>query len=388
MTIHYSREGDIAVLASDNPPVNALGSDVRVGLSEGIKRAVSEGAKAVLIYGEGRTWFAGADIREFGKPPVSPILPEVCDEIEACPIPVIGALHGTVLGGGLEVAMSCHYRLALPSTKLGVPEVNLGLLPGAGGTQRLPRLAGYDAAISMVTSGRPVSAGKALETGIVDKVEDGAPRALGLAYATALVAEGAAPRPVGEMPAPQAPDFAAMRAEVVKKARGQLSPVTAFDAVVASATLPFREGLAEERRLFMSLMDTDQRKGLIHAFFAERQVSKLPELEGVAPRALQEIGVIGGGTMGAGIATAALLAGLNVTLIEMKPEACEAAHGRIAGNLAGALKRGKISQDKHDALLSTALTTTTDYATLSTADLIIEAVFENMDVKKQVFAQS
>ncbi|MBU2983361.1 enoyl-CoA hydratase/isomerase family protein [Lentibacter algarum] len=387
MSISFERDGDIVILAANNPPVNALGAEVRRGLSEGIKRAVAEGAKAVLIYGEGRTWFAGADIREFGKPPVEPGLPGVCDEIEACPIPVVAALHGTVLGGGLEVAVSCHYRLALPSTKLGVPEVNLGLLPGAGGTQRLPRLAGYETAVAMVTSGRPVSAAKALEAGIVDRVEDGKPRALGLAYATELVAEGAKPRPVGARPAPQAPDFAAMRAEVVKKARGQLAPVTAFDAVAASASLPFAEGLKEERRLFMSLMDTDQRKGMIHAFFAERQVSKLPELKGVAPRALNSIGVIGGGTMGAGIATAALLAGLRVSLIEMTEEAAEAARGRVAGNLAGALKRGKISQQKHDAMLGTALTTAADYAALSDADVIIEAVFEDMAVKKQVFAQ-
>ncbi|MGI9502619.1 MAG: enoyl-CoA hydratase/isomerase family protein, partial [Geminicoccaceae bacterium] len=297
MTIHYELEGKVAVLEADNPPVNALATAVRVGLSAAIERAVRDGAEAVVIVGSGRTWFAGADIREFGKPLAPPILPDVCNQIEACPIPVIAAIHGTALGGGLEVALACHYRLALPSARLGLPGVGLGILPGAGGTQRLPRLTGYAKAISMISTGRPVSAKEALATGIIDRVEEGELRALGLAYARALLAEGAAPRPVRDLPRPEPVDFEAAKAEVRKKARGQLSPVVAVEAIEASARLPFDEGLAEERRLFRSLMETDQRKGLIHAFFAERQVAKLPELKGVEPREVNRLGVIGGGTM-------------------------------------------------------------------------------------------
>ncbi len=387
MIVQYELDDGVAVLAADNPPVNALGAAVRQGLSDGIARAVADGAQAVVIYGEGRTWFAGADIREFGKPPVDPILPAVCDRIEACPIPVIAAMHGTVLGGGLEVALACHYRLVVPGTRLGLPEVTLGIIPGAGGTQRLPRLTGYAKAIAMITSGKPVMADEALTMGIIDRVEDGAPRALGLAYARALISEGAAPRPVRDIAPPEPVDFAAAKAGVVKAARGQLAPVTAVDAIAASARMTFDEGLAEERRLFQTLMQTDQRKGLIHAFFAERQVSKLPELEGVGPRAFDPIGVIGGGTMGAGIATAALLAGLQVTLIEQSDDAATAARTRIAGNLSGAVKRGKISQDAYDRLMAESLQVGTDYDALASADVIVEAAFEDFAVKREIFTR-
>lgn len=387
MTIGYERNGDIAILIADNPPVNVLGAIVRKGLSDGIARAIRDGAKAVVIYGDGRTWFAGADIREFGKPPVPPSLPDICNEIEACPIPVIAAMHGTALGGGLEVAMACHYRIAAKTAKMGLPEVGLGILPGAGGTQRLPRLTGFEPAIEMITGGRPVSAAKALQFGIIDKLAEGDPRTFGLAYCASLLADNSGPRPISAMPAPKPVDFAAIKEQVTKKARGQMSPVVALEAIEASSRLSFAEGLAEERRLFMSLMETDQRKGLIHAFFAERQVAKLPELNGIAPREITELGVIGGGTMGAGIATAALLAGLRVTLIEMTEEAAQAAKTRIGGNLSGALKRGKISQEQHDRILSETLILSIEYSALGTADIIIEAVFEDMAVKKQVFAK-
>ncbi|WP_411891029.1 3-hydroxyacyl-CoA dehydrogenase NAD-binding domain-containing protein [Yoonia sp. SDW83-1] len=385
--VQYELDDGVAVLAADNPPVNALGAAVRQGLRDGIARAVADGAQAVVIYGEGKTWFAGADIREFGKQPVDPILPAVCDQIEACPIPVIAAMHGTVLGGGLEVALACHYRLAVPGTRLGLPEVTLGIIPGAGGTQRLPRLTGYANAIAMITSGKPVMADEALTMGIIDRVEEGAPRALGLAYARALISEGAAPRPVRDIAPPEPVDFAAAKAGFAKAARGQLSPVTAVDAIAASARMTFDDGLAEERRLFQTLMQTDQRKGLIHAFFAERQVSKLPELEGVSPRAFDRIGVIGGGTMGAGIATAALLARLQVTLIEQSDDAAAAARTRIAGNLSGAVKRGKISLDAYDRLMAEALQVGTDYDALATADVIIEAAFEDFAVKRDIFTR-
>lgn len=386
--ISYERIDDIVVLAAQNPPVNALGVDVRRGILAGIERAEAEGARAVLIYGDGRTYFAGADIREFGKPPQDPSLPALCSRIEASPLLVVSALHGTALGGGLEVALSCHYRIAVPSAKVGLPEVNLGILPGAGGTQRLPRVIGVEAALHMITTGRHVQAREALELGVLDRVEEGEPREIGLAYTRELLASNAPRRAVCDMPAPVPVDFDTTYDAVLKKGRGQLSPAVAVRAVQAACEAEdFATGLARERELFMDLMASDQRNGLIHAFFAERAVSKLPELDGIVTRGLQQIGVIGGGTMGAGIATAALLSGLPVVLLETSSDAAHAARDRIAANLNGAVKRGKLSPTDHDEILQNRLALSTDYAALGTADLVIEAVFEDMDVKKQVFAQ-
>ncbi|WP_171176932.1 3-hydroxyacyl-CoA dehydrogenase NAD-binding domain-containing protein [Ruegeria sp. HKCCD8929] len=386
--VEYERVGDIAVLAANNPPVNALGVDVRRGLLAGIERAEEEGAKAVLIYGQGRTYFAGADIREFGKPPQDPWLPELCARIEASPLLVVSAIHGTALGGGLEVALSTHYRIALPSAQVGLPEVHLGILPGAGGTQRLPRVTGVEAALDLITSGRHVRADEALKLGIIDKVEEGDPREVGLAYVAELLDSGAARRPVSEMAAPAPVDFDAVYEQVLKKGRGQISPATAVRAVQAACEAEsFDAGMRRERELFMELMASDQREGLIHAFFAERAVGKLPELKGVEPRVLHTVGVIGGGTMGAGIATAALLAGLPVVLLEMSQEATQAAKARIGNNLSGAVKRGKLTQAQYDEMVGTALTLATEYYELSGVDMVIEAVYEDMEVKKKVFAQ-
>lgn len=386
--VAYSRHGEIAVLRIQNPPVNALSQAVRQGLSDCMDHAETEdGIKAVLIVGDGRAFIAGADITEFGKPPMEPNLPDLCTRIEASPLIVVASLHGVSLGGGLEVALGAHYRIAQPNARIGLPEVHLGLLPGAGGTQRLPRLTGAEKAIDMITSGRQVGAAEALELGVIDRIQDGDTEANGLAYTAELLAQGAPRRPVSALPGPAAIDWDATYAAVLKKGRGQISPATAVRAVLASSELPFDQGMARERDLFLELMNTDQRKGMIHAFFNERAVGNLPELKGIEPRTLKAIGVIGGGTMGAGIATAALLAGMQVVLIEMKDEAVEAAKGRIAGNLQGALKRGKISQDKYDALTTTALTVATSYDTLHDVDLVIEAVFEEMSVKKDVFGK-
>ncbi|MEM9639065.1 MAG: 3-hydroxyacyl-CoA dehydrogenase NAD-binding domain-containing protein, partial [Pseudomonadota bacterium] len=287
----------------------------------------------------------------------------------------------------LEVALSAHYRVAQPDARVGLPEVHLGLIPGAGGTQRLPRLIGAEAAIEAITSGRHIPAEEAAVLGIIDHVEAGEPQAVGLAYTQSLLDKGAARRPVSEMPAPAAIDWDATYAAVLRKGRGQLSPAQAVRAVQASAELPFADGLAAERRMFRTLMETDQRQGMIHAFFSERAVSNLPELKNIAPRAVENIGVIGGGTMGAGIATAGLLSGLSVTLIETTQEAAAAAQERIAGNLAGARKRGKISAEQYDRMLHDRLKLETSYDALDAADLVIEAVFEDMTVKKEVFAQ-
>ncbi len=386
--IAYERHGDIAVLRIQNPPVNALAQAVRQGLSDAMDRAEADtGVRAVLIVGDGRAFIAGADITEFGKPPVTPHLPVLCNRIEASPLLVVASMHGVSLGGGLEVALSAHYRIAQPSARVGLPEVHLGLLPGAGGTQRLPRLTGAEPAIEMITSGRHVKASEALEMGIIDRVTEGDPREVGLAFAQELLDRDAPRRPVSELPGAEPLDWDATYDNVLKKGRGQISPATAVRAVQAASELPFDAGLAAERRMFADLMQTDQRQGMIHAFFSERAVSNLPELKGIAPRALNAIGVIGGGTMGAGIATACLLAGMSVVLIEMSEDACNAAGKRIAGNLAGALKRGKISQPQHDALMGEALALSQSYDALSDVDLVIEAVFEDMSVKREVFGK-
>lgn len=385
--VGYELQGDIAVLSAQNPPVNALGFDVREGLMQGIARAEADGAKAVLIYGEGATYFAGADIREFGKPPKGTMLPDVCQRIEDSPLLVVSSMHGTALGGGLEVALSSHYRIAVPKARMGLPEVLIGVMPGAGGTQRLPRLIGCEKAIEVITTGRQIGAKEALELGIIDRIEDGAPRDIGLAYARELIESDAPRRAVSDMPNPEPVDFDAAYDAILARGRGQLSPAVAMRGVQAAAELPFAEGMKRERELFAELMNSDQRAGLIHAFFSERAVGKLPELKGVEPRALNAIGVIGGGTMGAGIATSALLAGLEVTLLEMSADAADAARSRIEGNLAGALKRGKITAEQHAHIMEKALSPTTSYEDLKDADLVIEAVFEEMEVKKKVFAQ-
>lgn len=386
--IAYSRHDDIVVLRIENPPVNALSQAVRQGLADGMDRAEAEdGVRAVMIVGEGRAFIAGADITEFGKPPMEPFLPNLCNRIEASPLLVVASMHGVSLGGGLEVALSAHYRIAQPSARVGLPEVHLGLIPGAGGTQRLPRLIGVEPALDAITTGRHIKAPQALEMGIVDRVEEGDPQEVGLAYVRELLDSGAERRPICEMPAPAPIDWDAAYEATLKKGRGQISPAEAVRAVQAGVEKPFEEGMKAERRIFSELMNTDQRQGMIHAFFSERAVSNLPELKGVEPRELKAIGVIGGGTMGAGIATAALLSGFSVVLIEMKDEAAKAAHERISGNLQGALKRGKIDQAKFDHLTGEALTVSTDYASLSDVDLVVEAVFEDMDVKKQVFGK-
>ncbi|OJJ09260.1 3-hydroxyacyl-CoA dehydrogenase [Alphaproteobacteria bacterium AO1-B] len=390
-SVNLTLEDNIAVIEIANPPVNALSHAVRSGLQDAFRDiAANDEIKAVVVYGAGRTFVAGADIREFGQPPKEPFLPELINEIEACTKPVIAAVHGTVLGGGLELALGAHYRIAAPKTKLGLPEVSLGLLPGAGGTQRLPRLVPVAKAIDMITSGKPVSASDALELGLIDQIsgEDDM-RAAGLAYAKTLVEEGAAPRPVSGLAckAPEDGLFDKARATLGKKARGQIAPQKCIDAIEGAVNLPFAEGLAQERALFRELMDSDQRAALIHAFFSERQVGKLPEIQDVEPRTLEKVGIIGGGTMGSGIATSALLAGLTVTLIERDAEAVAKAEGTVSKNLAGAVKRGKLSQEKFDAIMAGHFTAGSGYEALAEADLVIEAVFESMDVKKEVFGK-
>lgn len=387
--VSYDVENRIAIVTVDNPPVNALSHTVRSGLADAFSQfKADDDADIAVILGAGRMFIGGADISEFGKPPRPPSLPDVINQIEACTKPVLAAIHGMALGGGLEVALGAHYRVALPGTKLGLPEVKLGIMPGAGGTQRLPRLVGIDAALGMITSGTPITAENALQSGLIDRLGDGNDiRAAALVYARSLLADEAPARPTSAIPVPETTDvFANWRAKLEKSARGEVAPLTAVDAVEASARLSFADGLAEERRLFLHLMDTPQRAGLIHAFFADRAVAKLPEIDGVAPRNVAHVGVVGGGTMGAGIATSALLSGLTVTLMERNQEAADTARATITRNLDAAVKRGKLDTPRRDAILDGMLKTVTGYDALADADLVVEAVYESMDVKKDVFA--
>jgi 3-hydroxyacyl-CoA dehydrogenase len=385
--------GDILVVTIDNPPVNALGVDVRRGLVEAIAAAETDAAvKAVLITGSGKTFIGGADIREFGKPPMTPFLPDVCNGIEACSKPVVAIIHGAALGGGLEIALAAHYRLALPAAKLGLPEVALGLLPGAGGTQRTPRLIGAAAALDLMLSGRHVGAAEAAKLGLVDRVVDGAdPVAAGLAYAQELVQGGAPVRRTRD--ATQLADTHAQRAaidsaraETAKKSRGLFSPLKIVDAVQGALELPFDEGQALERKLFLECLDSPQRAGLVHAFFAERETARAPETRNAKPRPINSIGVVGGGTMGAGIAVAVLDAGLPVTMIERDDEALARGRKHVEKVYDGLIAKGRITPEAKDATVAR-FNGSTSYDALAQADLVIEAVFEDMDVKHAVFAQ-
>ncbi len=388
--VRIHKSDRIAVIRIANPPVNALSQAVRQGLKDAISQVEQDdGIDAAILIGDGRTFIAGADISEFGKPPQRPALPDVIRDIESASKPVIAVLHGTALGGGLEVALGAHYRVILPGGKVGLPEVTLGIMPGAGGTQRLPRLTGVEAALDMITSGRHVPAEEALRLGIVDSLSsESDPEAAGLAFAKSLLIDGKGVRRVRDMPPPARDDAVldAWRTKLKKSTRGQIAPLTSIDAIEAALTLPFDEGMVQERTLFKTLLDSPQRQGLIHAFFIERKVAKLPEIEGIAPRPVHHMGVIGGGTMGAGIAFCGLMNGLHVTLIERDDDAAARAAGTIRKLADDGVKRGKMSEAGRDTLLAEKFAAVTDYAALSDADLVVEAVFESMEVKQDVFS--
>ncbi|EEA02936.1 3-hydroxyacyl-CoA dehydrogenase NAD-binding [Burkholderia sp. H160] len=385
--------GKVLLVTIDHAPVNALSADVRRGLLAAIEAADADQAvQAVLIVGAGRNFIAGADIREFGKPPVPPSLPEVCNRIEACTKPVVAAIHGAALGGGLEVALAAHYRIAVDGAKLGLPEVQLGLLPGAGGTQRTPRLIGAQAALDLILSGRHASAKEALAFGMIDRLGDsGDILAEGLAYVHELLAAHAPVRRTREATAltDRAASLAAVataREETAKKARGLFSPLKIVDAVEAAIEQPFDEGLKLERKLFLQCLDSPQRAGLIHAFFAEREVLKAPETRDAKPRALDAIGVVGGGTMGAGIAVAVLDAGLPVTMIERDEASLARGRAHIDKVYDGLIAKGRLTAERKAAIMA-GWSGSTSYDALAHVDLVIEAVFEDLDVKKAVFVE-
>ncbi|WP_011299998.1 3-hydroxyacyl-CoA dehydrogenase NAD-binding domain-containing protein [Cupriavidus necator] len=390
--VRTARHGDVQVITICNPPVNALGVAVRQGLKQAIEQAEADaGVRAVLVVGEGTAFIAGADIREFGKPPMPPSLPEVCNQIEASNKLVVAAIHGPALGGGLEVAMSAHYRLALPAAKLGLPEVNLGLLPGAGGTQRAPRLMGVKAAADLMLSGKHLSAKAAQAAGLVDRLAEGDdPVAAGLAYVNELLEQGAPLRRTRDLAiadkAAALAELDTLQAETAKKTRGLFSPQKIVECVRAAVELPFDEGLAKERALFVECLNSPQRAGLVHAFFAERETAKVPEAQGAAPRALNRIAVIGGGTMGAGITVAALDTGLPVVMIERDAESIARGQANVEKVYDGLIAKGRMTPEGKAAIMAR-YTPSTSYESIADVDLVIEAVFEDIEVKKAVFQQ-
>ncbi|GGO90094.1 3-hydroxyacyl-CoA dehydrogenase NAD-binding domain-containing protein [Stakelama pacifica] len=383
------RKGDILVLTANNPPVNALGAAVRQGLEAGIREAAGDASvKAVVIRCEGKTFFAGADITEFGKPMQEPSLPVLVDMIEASEKPVVAAIHGTALGGGFEVALACHYRIAVPSAKFGLPEVKLGILPGAGGTQRLPRLAGVEVALELATKGSPIPAKQAAEYGIVDRMA-GEDSLTEDAIAFAGEIAGARPLPVTSEKKVEAQPgtFDAFRKANARKFRGFEAPEEIIQVIESTYDKPYAEGVQRERQGFMKLIMGNQSAAQRHIFFAERKASKIDDVpDDIQLRDIRRVGVIGAGTMGGGISMNFLSAGIPVTIVEMAQEALDRGTGVMRKNYESTAKKGRITSEQVEKAMGL-LNPTLDFDALSECDLIIEAVYENMDVKKDIFGR-
>jgi 3-hydroxyacyl-CoA dehydrogenase len=382
----YTVRDGVAVITMNNPPVNGLGNALRAGLMEGLKKAESDPAvKGVVLIGAGKAFSGGADIREFGKPREKPDLFEVNDQQDAMKKPLIAAISGFALGGGLELALGCHYRLAEPKAQLGLPEVKLGILPGSGGTQRLPRIVPMAEALRMMTTGNPISAQRAKDLGLVDEVVSG-----DLLQAALQFAQRNPPvRRIREMPAKLEGDleafFAKARAQVAAESRGYPAPLEIMACAAAAASLPFDEGRKIERERFGRLVASAESKALRHMFFAERQTSKIPDVpEDTQVRPIRKAAVIGAGTMGGGIAMCFANAGIPVTLVDMTQEAVDKGMQRIKGNYAATVEKGRLSaadMDKRMALING----NSNLGKVADADIVIEAVFERMDVKQELF---
>lgn len=384
-TISAALADGILVVTIDNAPVNALSADVRAGLMAALDHAEKDDTVAgVVLTGAGNSFIGGADIKEFGKPPVEPHLPDVISRIEDFGKPVAAAINGVALGGGLEVALACHRRLAAPAAKLGLPEVKLGIVPGAGGTQRLPRLTGIAAAIDMIANGRIVSAAEALKLGIVDGVTKG--ELIAEAIADAKMTNAASLRRTGSLTVPPEATDAIDKAasDALRKARGQRAPAEAVRLVRLTETVSLSEGLAEERRTFIALRDSEEAAALRHVFFAERAAGKVEGLETVAPRKIETIGIIGTGLMGSGIAVSALNGGYRVIGVEQSTEVAEKGRERITGLLDKAVQSGRLDAAGREDRLGR-LTVTADMQQLVQADLVIEAVFDDLTVKTELF---
>ena len=387
--VTLSKSGTIAIVEINNPPVNALGQAVREGLLDAVRQAEADPeVTAVVIIGAGRTFPAGADIKEFGPPMREPHLPEVIDRIESSIKPVVAALHGTALGGGFEIALGSHYRIALSDARVGLPEVHLGLIPGAGGTQRLPRLCGAKMALDIMFKGTPISAKVAHAAGLIDHLVEADLLGAAIAYAGELT-EVRRTREETRGLADEAAFRTALGAAeqtANTRMRGQMAPLQIIACVKATLEQPFAEGRLYERNCFFECLASKQSKGMIHAFFAERASAKVPEAGRAKPRPLNSLGVVGGGTMGAGITVAALNSGLPVTMIERDDDSLKRGRANVEKVYDRLLAKGRITAD-HRASVMGLYTASTDYSDLSNADMVIEAVFERLDVKRGVFAQ-
>ncbi len=387
-TVSIENRDNIALVWVDNPPVNALSHSVRAGLKDAMRViAEDDTIDAAVIACRGRTFIAGADIREFGSPPKAPHLTEVVQIIEDMEKPIVAAIHGTALGGGLEVALSCHYRVAVSSAKIGLPEVKLGILPGAGGTQRFPRIAGVENALDAIISGRHIKAKQALSWGALDQVVDDGLEATALEFAKSVVEKGV--RRTGEMAIDgdkyDQAFFDEFRASIARKTRGYFAPERCIRCVEAAVKLPLKEGLDAERRNFQECFTNPQSRALQHVFFAERQVSRVPGISKETPRRnIKRVGIIGAGTMGGGIAMNFANIGMPVTLLEVKQDALERGLGVVRKNYERTASKGRLTAEQVEERMGL-FTGTMDYADLADCDLIIEAVFETMDIKKKVF---
>jgi len=394
-SVDLGTRGRVVVLTVDNPPVNALSQHVRKGLHDGIKQAIADGAvQAIVIVCSGRTFIAGADITEFGKPPTEPSLHSVLDMIEGSPKPVVSAIHGTALGGGLEVTLACHYRVGVKSARFGLPEVKLGLLPGAGGTQRLPRVVGPQKALQMIVSGDPIGADEALRVGLIDEIVDGDDlTAAGVAFAERILSERRPLRKIRDLDAKIAPArgkpeiFAEFRKSVARQTRGFRAPENCIKAVEAAVNLPFAEGIKRERELFVELLSSPESQAQRYFFFAEREAAKIPDVPADTPaKDIKKAAVIGAGTMGGGIAMNFANAGIPVTVVEVAPEALERGLGLVRKNYEATASRGRLTPADVDKRMGL-ITGTTDFKAVADADIVIEAVFEEMPIKKEVFAK-
>jgi 3-hydroxyacyl-CoA dehydrogenase len=387
-SVDLRRDGEVAVVTTANPPVNALKHEVRAGLTQALVQARDDDAvKAVVIACSGRTFFAGADITEFGKPPQAPSLHDVIAAIEAMPKPVMAALHGTALGGGFELALACHFRVAAPGARVGLPEVKLGLLPGAGGTQRLPRLVGPEKALQMIVTGEPIGAAEARSDGIIDEIVEGDLTAAAIDFARRIVREGRPLRLVRDREEKLIGEGFADAAEALtRRLRGREAPAACVEAVRDAIVLPFEEGLKRESELFRKLVTGDQSKAQRHIFFAEREAAKVPGIpEGTKPRPIASGAVIGAGTMGGGIAMCFANVGIPVTIVETGRDLLQKGLDRVAANYRATVSRGGLSADEMERRIGL-ITGVTELEAVGAADVVIEAVFEETDLKQRVFS--
>lgn len=387
-SVDLRRDDEVAVLTTNNPPVNALKHEVRAGLAEALAQVRDDGAvNAVVIACTGRTFFAGADITEFGKPPQAPGLHDVIAAIEATPKPVVAALHGTALGGGFELALACHFRVAVSAARVGLPEVKLGLLPGAGGTQRLPRLVGPEKALQMIVTGEPIGAAEAQADGVIDEIVEGDLTAAAVDFARRIVRERRPLRLVRDRDEKLIGEGFADAAEALtRRLRGGEAPAACVEAVRNAIVLPFEEGLRRESELFRQLVAGDQSKAQRHIFFAEREAAKVPDMpEATKRRQIARATVIGAGTMGGGIAMCFANAGIPVTVVETARDLLQKGIDRVAANYRTTVSRGGLTADEMERRMGL-ITGVTELEAAAEADVVVEAVFEEMEVKKRVFA--